>query len=119
MPKSAHDDYFVHPGDGLVVISNFDLPSKHGSNQSGDYLTFDTGHGVYDGILPNPFDDSPTLYDGEVFYNSNHSDSFTVTALDYNGDGHLDTQIVDSEGDGFVLLGVQPSQVFDYQIFGG
>jgi len=116
---AKHDSYYVHPGDGLIVISNFDLPSNHGSNQSGDYLTFDTGHGIYDGILPNPFDGSYTLYDGEVFYNSNHSDSFTVTALDYNSDGTTNTKIVDSEGDGFVLLGVQPNQVFDYQIFGG
>jgi len=88
-PKSV--DTFILPADGEThTIAGF---------QPGiDHLLFDSGTGVYDGILP-PLG---YLYDGETFSNSHNTASWTVHIGDFNGDGVLDTSIDWSGGQVFL-----------------
>jgi len=110
-----HDDgmdtFTFRAGDGHDTVTDF----QHGE----DRLMFDSGTGVYDGILP-PLG---SLYDGETFSNSQNTASWTVAAGDYNGDGFTDTRIemfVGGNSVGMIdLLSVAPSTLTSADIFGG
>src|SRR6185369_12097653 len=80
-----HDDgldtFVLRAGDGHDTVTDF----QHGE----DIIMFDSGTGIYDGILP-PLG---YLYDGQTFSNSHDTASWTVSAGDFNADGFTDTRI--------------------------
>ena len=105
---AGRDTFALRAGDGVDVITDY--------QQGEDRLLFDAGVGRYDGQLGGFFG---PLYDGQVFSNSNDSASWTVSAVDYNGDGVTDTRIDMSTGGSFVVLGLAPNMLGSADIFGG
>ena len=65
---------------------------------------------------------SAPLFDGLSFVNSTNTVTFTVRAVDWNGDGRIDTQIEAagaSSTDSIYLLGVAPDQLTTTQLQSG
>lgn len=88
-----HDD-----GQDTFVLRNGDGHDQVGDYQTGeDFVLFDSGTGVYDGLLA-AFQTGATLADGDTFTNSQNSALWTVHFVDENANGILDTEIVMSVG---------------------
>jgi hypothetical protein len=105
--KKGGDTFVLRANGGDDVITDFNIRD--------DQLLFDSGTGVNDGVLP-PLGH---LEDGQVFSNSQGTASWTVQAVDANGDGITDTLITMSTGGSITLLGVAPEELASGHIFGG
>lgn len=102
---AGHDTFFLHAGNGTLVVSGF--------NPAEDYVMLDSG-GVYDGLV-GAFQNGPYLEDGDTFTNS-HGFVFSVDVTDWNSDGSLDT-VIHMGTDQIVLLSAD--QVPYSDVFGG
>jgi hypothetical protein len=102
----ANDTFILH-GDGLRTISGFD-PAH-------DRVMFDVNHSYSDIItLDKPYDGMELDTWGGAH--------LSVHALDYNGDGIMDTQVSLSGIDGTataVLLSVDPDSLYGWNLAGG
>ncbi len=98
------DTFVLRSGGGHDVVTDF-------NPAAGDKVMLDFGS--YSDILY-----LGKLYDGLSFSNSTGTAQFTVTASDYNNDGHMDTVITANE-DSIVLLGWAPDQLMGWSLMGG
>ena len=90
------DTFVLRSGGGHDVVTDF-------NPADGDRVMLDFGS--YSDILY-----LGKLYDGLSFSNSTGTAQFTISASDYNQDGHMDTVITANE-DSIVLLGLAPDQL--------
>ena len=98
------DTFVLRSGGGHDVVTDF-------NPAAGDRVLLDFGS--YSDILY-----LGKLSDGLSFSNSIGTAQFTVSASDYNGDGHVDTVITANE-DSIVLLGWAPDQLMGWSLMGG
>lgn len=101
----ANDTFILRSGEGHEVVSGFD--PVH------DKVMFDIGHAWSDIIYLG------RLSDGLVFDNGYGTASFSIHAIDENNDGLMDTRIDASSGDSITLLGIQPDQLYGWNLCGG
>ena len=110
---NQRDTFVLTAGGGDDTVTGFVF-----DRGAGDRILLDSGTGVYDGILP-PLG---YLFDGQVFENSAGTATFEIHAVDANGDGVTDTQIVmisPDSVDSITLLGVAPDTITSAAIYGG
>lgn len=102
------DKFVLRSGGGHDVVTDFN-PAE------GDRVLFD--YGTYSDVMF-----LGSLSDGLTWQNSTHTATFTVSAVDYNSDGHTDTLItVDYAGgqDSIALLGWAPQDLMGWALQGG
>jgi len=105
----GRDTFVLRFDGGHDVVTDFDVSNP-------DYIMLDSQTGVYDGYLGGRFG---SFYDGQQVYNSQDTLVATVHSGDWNSDGKLDTQFEMTSGATLTLLGVTPSQLNGYMLFGG
>jgi len=108
---AGRDIFVLRAGGGHDTVTDFDF-----NNAKGDRVLFD--YGSYSDVLP-PFG---YLYDGQTFDNFIGTATWTIAAIDANGDSVTDTRItVDYAGgqDIIDLLGVDPATLTSAALFGG
>lgn len=98
------DMFVLRSGGGHDVVTDFN-PAE------GDRVMFD--YGCYSDVLY-----LGALSDGLSFKNPTGSATFSVSAVDYNNDGIMDTKISANE-DSIVLLGWSPSDLMGWALVGG
>ncbi|WP_304413758.1 calcium-binding protein [Sphingobium sp. EM0848] len=103
------DTFVFHIGSGHDVVTDF-------NQAQGDHLLFDFGSYSQSMVTGN-------LYDGETWWNAGHTAQFTVSALDTNSDGHIDSTMISiatsGSTDSVTLLGVMPSDISGSSLIGG
>lgn len=102
------DTFMIRANGGHDTVTDF--------NAGEDVVMFDTQTGVYDGLVggfPCP------LSDGQAIFNSHETLVCTVHSGDFNGDGIGDTMFEMSSGATLTLLGVDPSDLNDWNLLGG
>ena len=98
------DTFVLRSGGGHDVVMDFDPAA-------GDRVMFD--YGSYSDVLY-----FGQLSDGLSWSNSTGTATFTVAAIDHNGDGVGDTRI-SANNDSIVLLGWSPDQLMGWTLMGG
>jgi|SRR5439155_11221604 len=98
------DTFVLRSGGGHDVVTDFN-PAE------GDRVMFD--YGTYSDVMF-----FGALSDGMTWQNSTHTATFTVSAGDYNGDGHIDTTIT-ANNDSITLLGWAPQDLMGWALMGG
>jgi hypothetical protein len=98
------DTFVLRSGGGHDVVTDF-------NPAAGDRVMLDFGS--YSDILY-----LGALHDGLSFSNSTGTAQFTISASDYNGDGHTDT-VITANQDSIVLLGWAPDQLMGWSLMGG
>jgi Ca2+-binding RTX toxin-like protein len=98
------DTFVLRSGDGNDVVTDFNAAA-------GDRVMFD--YGTYSDFMV-----FGKLSDGQSWTNFDGSATFTVHALDANGDGVTDT-VISANDDSITLLGVSPDQLWGNCLFGG
>lgn len=101
---AGRDMFVLRSGGGHDVVTDFDPAA-------GDRVMLDFGS--YSDILY-----FGRLSDGLQFDNFTGTAHFTVSAVDQNGDGIIDTMITAND-DSIVLLGWAPDQLMGWSLMGG
>ena len=105
----GRDTFILRADSGDDVVTNFNVRTP-------DYILLDSKTGIYDGYLGDIWGGG--LFDGYEIVNSRGTLVATVHAVDLNYDGITDTQF-DMGTSSLTLLGVSPSDLTGYSIFGG
>jgi Ca2+-binding RTX toxin-like protein len=98
------DKFVLRSGGGHDVVTDF-------NPAAGDRVLFD--YGSYSDVLY-----MGQLHDGLAFDNPIGTAHFTVSAVDYNHDGKMDTLITVND-DSIALLGWSPDQLQGWSLMGG
>ena len=98
------DTFILRSGGGDDVVTDFNAAA-------GDRVMFD--YGTYSDFMV-----FGKLSDGQSWTNFDGSATFTVHAMDANGDGVTDT-VISANDDSITLLGVAPDQLWGNCLFGG
>ena len=106
----GRDTFVLRANGGDDVITDFAV----GGNC--DYIMLDSQTGVYDGYLGSHWGQ---FSDGMEIYNSQGTLVATVNSVDQNGDGVTDSQFTMASGATLTLLGVDPTDLNGYMLFGG
>ncbi|MEO6360883.1 MAG: hypothetical protein ABIO43_09965 [Sphingomicrobium sp.] len=105
----GRDTFVLRANGGHDVVTDFDVANP-------DYILLDSQTGVYDGYLGSHWG---AFADDMQIVNSQGTLVCTVQAGDFNGDGAADTQFEMASGATLTLLGVTPSELNGYMLFGG
>lgn len=100
----GRDVFILREGGGQLQVEGF--------NPANDKIMFDISS--YSDVL-GPLGH---LHDGQTFDDFTGGTHFTVSALDYNLDGLMDTQIQANE-DSIIILGVAPDSLSSGNLMGG
>jgi len=98
------DKFVLRSGGGHDVVTDF-------NPAAGDRVMFD--YGSYSDVLY-----MGQLHDGLSFSNSTGTATFSVSAVDYNHDGVMDT-LISVNDDSVALLGWSPDQLWGWSLMGG
>lgn len=98
------DTFVLRAGGGDDIVTDF-------SAAQGDRVMFD--YGTYSDIMV-----FGRLSDGQTWQNFTGTATFSIDALDVNGDGATDT-VISANEDSITLLGVSPDQLWGSSLFGG
>ncbi len=98
------DTFVLRSGGGDDVVTDFNAAE-------GDRIMFD--YGTYSDVMV-----FGRLSDGLTWQNFNGTATFSVSALDVDGDGVTDT-VISANEDSITLLGVAPDQLWGSSLFGG
>lgn len=104
----GRDTFVLRPDSGHDIVTNF-------QKNVPDNIMLVSNTGVYDGYLGTHWG---VLWDGMELVNSRGTLVATVHAIDVNGDGITDTQF-DMGTSSLTLLGIAPTEVTGFSIFGG
>jgi len=98
------DKFVLRSGGGHDVVTDF-------NPAAGDRVMFD--YGSYSDVLY-----MGQLHDVLSFSNSTGTATFSVSAVDYNHDGVMDT-LISVNDDSIALLGWSPDQLWGWSLMGG
>ncbi len=106
----GRDTFVLRSDGGDDVITDFAVGTTC------DYIMLDSQTGYYDGYLGSHWGQ---FADGMEIRNSQGTLVATVHSVDLDGDGVTDTQFEMASGASLTLLGVDPTELNGYMLFGG
>ena len=106
---AGRDTFVLRADGGHDVVTDFDVANP-------DYIFLDSQTGVYDGYLGTHWGQ---FSDGMQISNSQGTLVCTIHSGDWNGDGVGDTQFEMTSGATLTILGVDPTDLSGYMLFGG
>ena len=106
---AGRDTFVFRANGGHDTITDFDVSNP-------DLILLDSQTGVWDGLLGRHWGQ---FADGMQIHNSQGTLVATIHSGDWNNDGAIDTQFEMASGATLTLLGVDPTDLNGYMLYGG